>query len=283
MYINFAFFGTDEFAVTVLETLKSRGLTPALIVTTPDKPKGRKLILTPPPAKVWAESQSIKVLQPEKLKDEAFLKELGAAWDLFIVAAYGKIIPESVFTIPKYKTLNIHPSLLPILRGPSPVATAMLHDMRNTGVTIMQIDKEMDHGPIIAQKAEHIESWPERDALEKHFAIEGANLLADSLEQYMKGKLQPRPQDDAEASYCQFITKDMGLLDLNANTYDNWRKIQALHGWPGTYFFVEHSGKKIRVAVRKAAFADGSLTIETVVPGGKKEMPYADFLRGMTS
>jgi methionyl-tRNA formyltransferase len=281
MNITFAFFGTDEFAVNVLETLKSRGLVPALVVTTPDRPKGRKLIMTPPPVKLWAENEGIRILQPEKMKDPHFIQDLGATWDMFVVAAYGKIIPESIFTIPKHKTLNIHPSLLPEFRGPSPVATAILHDKRSTGITIMQIDKEMDHGPIVVQKPYHFDTWQNREELEKFFAIEGADLLADALPKYIAGDIQLEPQDDAEATYCSFITKDMGLIDLNDNAYDNWRKIQALHGWPGTYFFADHKGAKVRVSIRKAHYQDNALTIETVVPEGKQEMAYQDFLRGL--
>jgi methionyl-tRNA formyltransferase len=281
MSITFAFFGTDEFAVTVLETLKSRGLVPSLIVTAPDKPKGRKLILTPPPVKVYAESQNISLVQPEKLNDPIFTEKIQKEeWDLFVVAAYGKIIPESIFNLPKYKTLNIHPSLLPVLRGPSPVATAILKDMRDTGVTIIQIDKEMDHGPIVAQGTAHVDEWVERDVLEKRFAIEGANLLADILPEYMEYKLKIEPQDDTEATYCEMIEKSMGEINLADNPFDNWRKILALHGWPGTFFFHTHTGKKIRVAIRKASFAEGILTIEKVVPEAKKEMSYEDFLRG---
>jgi methionyl-tRNA formyltransferase len=280
--IHFAFFGTDEFAVSVLETLRTRNLIPSLIITTPDRPKGRKLTLTPPQVKVWAQNNHIEISQPEKLKDESFFNKIsGKDWDLFIVAAYGKLIPENIFNLPKHKTLNIHPSLLPILRGPSPVATAILNDIRNTGVTVMQIDKEMDHGAIISQKAMHIDTWPNRDELEKSLAIEGANLLADTLPNYLNGKLASEPQDDAKASYCRMITKDMGLTNLNDLPYDNWRKIQALHGWPGTFFYTEHTGKQIRVSIRKAHYQDNVLTIETVVPEGKKEMLYQDFLRGL--
>jgi methionyl-tRNA formyltransferase len=279
--MKFAFFGTDEFAVHVLETLKSRGLTPSIVISTPDKPQGRKLIITPSPSKVWAEKENITVLQPDKLNDKDFLEELGVDWDIFIVAAYGKIIPPFIFNLPRHTTLNIHPSLLPKLRGPSPVATAILHDLRDTGITIMNIDKEMDHGPIVAQKAHHVDEWPERETLETMFAIMGANLLADILPNYVNGKITPEPQDDTDASYCNVITKEMGLIDLNDRPYDNLRKIQALHGWPGTYFFVEHKGKKIRVSIKKAHYSENTLTIERVIPEGKNEMAYTDFLRGI--
>jgi methionyl-tRNA formyltransferase len=280
--MKFAFFGTDEFAVHVLETLKSCGLIPTLIISTPDKPKGRKLLLTPPPVKVWSVQQQIEVLQPEQLKDTSFIESLEQhEWDFFLVAAYGKIIPEHILNIPTRGTLNIHPSLLPLLRGPSPVATAILNDMKQTGVSLMRIDEKMDHGPIIAQQTLTITEWPERDELEKTCAIIGANLLADSINEYLSGTLVPQVQDDTHATYCHMITKDMGHIDLNDDVYTNWRKIQALHGWPGTWFFVQHGEKTIRVSIRKAHYRDNVLTIETIVPEGKKEMSYDDFLRGL--
>lgn len=280
--MKFAFFGTDEFAVHVLETLKTRGIIPSLVIATPDKPKGRKLILTPPPVKVWAEREQIELLQPEQLKDAVFIDTLQQyTWDFFLVAAYGKIIPELIINIPLHGTLNIHPSLLPLLRGPSPVATAILNDMKQTGVSLMKIDERMDHGPIIAQHILTITDWPERDELEKSCAIIGATLLADNIDNYLSGTLIPQSQDDTRATYCHMITKDMGHIDLSDDAYTNWRKIQALHGWPGTWFFVQHGEKTIRVSIRKAHYRDNVLTIETVVPEGKKEMSYPDFLRGI--
>ncbi|MEN9647385.1 MAG: hypothetical protein RLY57_189 [Candidatus Parcubacteria bacterium] len=280
--MKFAFFGTDEFAVHVLETLKTRGIIPSLVIATPDKPKGRKLILTPPPVKVWAQQQHIELLQPEQLKDAAFVEQLQQyEWDFFLVAAYGKIIPESIINIPAHGTLNIHPSLLPLLRGPSPVATAILSNTKQTGVSLMKIDEKMDHGPIIAQQTLAITDWPERDELEKDCAIIGATLLADNISNYLTGILVPKAQDDTRATYCHMITKDMGHIDLTNDPYTNWRKIQALHGWPGTWFFVQHNEKQIRVSIRKAHYQDNVLTIETVVPEGKKEMLYSDFLRGI--
>ena len=143
--IKIAFFGNSEFSLIVLKELKKNGIIPELIVATPDKPQGRKMILTPTPTKVWAEENSIEYVAPEKLKDESFLDKI-KNYNLFIVASYGKIIPNVLIDIPKYKVLNIHPSLLPKYRGPSPLQEQILNDEKHVGVSIMLIDDQVDHG-----------------------------------------------------------------------------------------------------------------------------------------
>ncbi len=164
--MKFAFFGTSEFSVYILDELKKHNIVPNLIVASPDKPKGRKLIITPPPTKIWAEKNNVPVYQPKTLrsvkKDGTSVKEPaknylnnflnGESWDFFLVASYGKIIPAEIFDIPEHKTLNIHPSLLPKYRGASPIQAQILNDEKNIGTTIMQIDEGMDTGSIIAQK-----------------------------------------------------------------------------------------------------------------------------------
>ncbi len=279
--ITFAFWGTDEFAVTVLSTLSRCGYVPNIVVTTPDKPQGRHMTMTPSPVKVWATDRNIKVLQPEKLKHPEFISQLKTFnLQLFIVASYGKIIPESVFDIPKYKTLNIHPSLLPLLRGPSPVATAILNDMKQTGVTIMQIDAQMDHGPILAQSKYAITEWPTRAELEEKLAVAGAKLLSDIIPKWIEGSVTPIIQNDSEATYTKFIEKEDAEINLNDNDYENFRKIQAYSGWPRAYTMMENEHRKSRVQITEARFNDGKLIIEKVIPEGKKEMSYDDFLRG---
>lgn len=280
--IKWAFFGTDEFAVTVLNTLSLKGLVPSLVITTPDAPKGRHLVLTPPPVKDWASERSIPIIQPEKLKDEELANKLSAlSFDLFIVASYGKIIPESIFNIPKHNTLNIHPSLLPKLRGASPVSTAILDDMKDTGVTVMQIDAGMDHGPIVAQQNYHVEEWVPRQELETTLATVGGMLLAKILPEYLNGKLVPVAQKDAEASYTKMVEKSDAEINLNDDAYLNFRKIMAYHTWPKAYTFFETANTKIRAQITEAKFENGELTIERIIPEGKKEMNYEDFKRGL--
>ena len=280
------FFGTPTFAVTILEELKKAGTMPTLIVTAPDKPQGRGLVLTPPPVKVWAQENNIKVIQPATLKEASAIAELlNEPWDIFIVAAYGKIIPENILELPKHKTLNVHPSLLPKFRGPSPIEAGILADDNDIGVSIMRLDKEMDHGPIVAQEKiglDKIGAWPiPAPPLEDISAHEGGALLAKIIPDWVAGKITEQAQDHARATYCKKISKADGLIDLTADPRTNYLKICAYSGWPGSYFFHEHNGKKIRVTIKKVAFQDNLLNIVTVIPEGKSEMPYSDFLRGM--
>lgn len=277
------FFGTSIFSVEVLEQLKVRGLIPDAIVTTVDKPSGRKLIMTPPPAKVWAIDNNVSVYQFEKLKDEAIevLKNLNA--DLFIVASYGKIIPQTILDLPKYGALNVHPSLLPQYRGASPLQTSILEDIKNIGVSIIKMDAEMDHGPIFAMKKVSVENWPVNILeLKKILATEGANILMDSLPQYLDGTLKLTEQDHSKATFTKKIVKSDGEINLESDPWKNYLKIQAFFGWPGTFFFTERHGKKIRVKINKASFdkENSKLIIERVTPEGGKEMNYEDFLRG---
>lgn len=281
--INFAFFGTDEFAVSALDAMVLKGFIPNLIVTTPDKPVGRHQILTPSPVKVWATERNIPILQPEKLKDSNFLSNLQTYNpDLFVVASYGKIIPREVFNLPKFKTLNIHPSLLPKYRGPAPIEQAILDDEKDTGVTIIEIDAQMDHGPIVGVEQYHVPHWTSKAELEKRLSTIGGNLIAKVIPDWVSGKIVATPQDETLATYTKMIEKSDAEINLNNDAYTNYRKVVAYHPWPGAYFFKEKDDLKIRVKITKASFnhETNTLEIESVVPEGKKEMPYDDFLRG---
>jgi len=283
--LKIAFFGTPEFAADILEELKRAHITPDIIITAPDAPRGRNLVLTPPEAKVWAEANDIGVLQPQTLRlhkgaDEARDILYNSEWDLFLVASYGRILPQELLDIPKHGTLNVHPSLLPLYRGPSPIRSAMLDDHKDAvGVSIMRLDAGVDTGDIVAQGRVQIDEWPQATILEKLLAHEGGELLAEVIPLWLNGEITPEPQDHAKATHSKKLTKEMGELDLSADAYQNFLKIQALHGWPGTYFFTERAGTRIRVKITEASFEDGVLTIEKVIPEGKKEMAYADFLR----
>ena len=276
------FFGTSIFSVEVLEQFKARGLIFDAIVTTIDKPQGRKLIMTPPPAKIWAAENNVKVYQFEKLKDSVDeLKNLNP--DLFIVASYGKIIPQSILDLPKKGALNIHPSILPEYRGASPLQTCILDDSKNIGVTIIKMDAEMDHGPIVAMKKVEIPNWPVNVLeLKKILGKEGADILIANLEGYLDGSLKLAEQDHSKATFTKKITKADGEIDINGDQWKNYLKAQAFFGWPGTFFFTERHGKKIRVKINSASFdkENNKMIIEKVTPEGGKEMAYADFLRG---
>lgn len=274
MKVSFAFFGTSAFSVIILEELKLAGLLPALIVTMPDSPQGRHLVLTPPPVKIWADENKVEYIQPASLKD----LKLDQSFDLFMVASYGKIIPQNILDIPAHGTLNVHPSLLPRLRGPSPIAGAILNESK-TGVTIMKLDAEMDHGPIVAQTEVPMAEWPpyEHD-LEETLAHEGGNLLAEVMPRYIDGTLKPVEQDHAKATYTQkFLKADMAI-DMSADAQDNLKKIHAFA--PHAYTFFPHGDTKIRVIIKRARIENGALILERVVPEGRKEMSWDDFKRG---
>jgi len=270
--LNLIFFGTDLFAVKVLEELEANGVLPKLIVTTPDRPKGRKLLMTPPEVKLWADTHEVKSIQPEKLND--FNEEA----DIFLVASYGKIIPKSILDSNPHKFWNIHPSLLPKLRGSSPIETAILEE-DGTGVTIMEMDEKMDHGPILAQEKYNGE-WPSNALAARHeLALLGTKLFLKAIEE----KPEPKEQDHKEATYTKKIEKKDALIDLDDDAKTNYRKFLAYFVWPRAFFFVEHNNRKIRVVITEATLENGEFKILKVIPEGKKEMDFESFKRGLIS
>ncbi len=288
-HLRIAYFGTPAFSVAILEELAKAGIAPSIIVTTPDAPQGRGLVLTPPETKVWAEEHDIEVLQPVTLRltaTEDVARDIlyNSEWDLFIVASYGKILPKELLAIPRHGTLNVHPSLLPKYRGASPIRSAILEDAQDaTGVTIMLLDEGMDSGPIIAQARVTPEEWPPHaEIFEQLLAKEGGELLAEVIPLWVKGEITPEAQDANQATFSKKIEKEMGHLDLQNDAYQNFLKIRALEGWPGTFFFVEKQGVQTRIKITDATFTNGTLSILSVIPEGKKEMLYEDFLRTYT-
>lgn len=275
----FVFFGTPRFSVKVLDALEMHGLLPALVITAPDKPRGRGMSLSPSAVKEWAVSRGIDVFEPTTLKDEQFVADLtNTDWDLFVIAAYNKLIPKNVLDIPRRGSLNVHPSLLPKFRGPSPALTAILEDERSTGVTIMQMNEKMDEGPIIAQAKVELEedAWPlsGRD-FEDLLATEGGVLLAETMPLWIAGEITPEAQDSGRATYTRKFTDDDARIDLSGDARQNFLKIRAFDHGPRAYFTTP-LGK--RVIITDAQYVDGAIEILKVIPEGKKEMPYKDFL-----
>jgi methionyl-tRNA formyltransferase len=284
---NFAFFGTDEFSVKTLEALATRGVRPRLIVSTPDKPQGRKLILTPPATKVWAEQQGIPVIQPARLKpviDDLAnpLYDTLAPFDFFLVASYGKIMPEALISLPAHKSINIHPSLLPQYRGPAPIQAPILNGDEETGVTIMLMDKEMDHGPVLAQSKLSLAGRPWCfEELRHELAEQGAKLFTEMIDDWLGGKIKPQEQNHDQATYTQKITKIDTEINLSDNPVTNFCKIRAFTPKPGAYFFVEKNNKPLRIVIKKAHLENGELLLDRVVPEGRAEMSWSDFKRNL--
>lgn len=281
---RFVYFGTPEFAAAILDELEKSGFYPALIVTAPDRPKGRGLVMTPSPVKRWANDRSIPVLTPEKIRgNEEFLTEIKKiAADCFIVAAYGKILPKELLDIPPRGTVNVHPSLLPKFRGPSPIESFILSDEPRTGVSIMILDDEVDHGPIIAQRERVMtKNCPKGSFLTDDLAHFGGALLAEVLPAWAKGTISANPQDHARATFTKKITKEDGHINLAGDPALNMKKMRAFDEWPGVFTFIKKDGKDVRIKIRDAKIADGIFTPTRVIPEGKNEMAWEDFLRGI--
>ncbi len=276
------FFGSSEFYVGVLNALTAHEMTPALIITTPPKPKGRGLAVAPTSVAHWAKEHGIDAIAPAKL-DANIVDELkNTDWNVFLVASYGKIIPQAVLDIPKKGTLNVHPSLLPKFRGASPIRSAILADEKKTGVSIMLVDADVDHGPIVAQASVELHDWPLASrVLSALLAKEGGGLLAEAIPLWVKGEIIPEPQAHDAATYTKKFEKEDARLDLSGDPHANLLKIRAFDGDPIAYFLTKRNGRDIRVKVTAAREEDGKLIIERVIPEGKKEMDYEDFLRGV--
>ena len=278
--IKYAFFGSSQFSIYVLDELEKAGFIPAVVVTTPDKPKGRKLVMTPTAVKEWANKRNLPVIDAGKLDDDFATQLKAYNCDVFVVASYGKIIPQRVLDIAPKQTLNVHPSLLPKYRGASPLQSAILDDDKNTGVTIMRINEKMDEGPIVIQKETPVSEWPPYEIFEEDMGRVGGKLLAEVLPDWIAGKIKEQEQNHAGATYTRKIVKEDGLIDTSdsARVYENFRKIQAYHQWPQAYFFHEKDGQKIRVKITDALYKDGQLKIEKVIPENDKEMTYESFV-----
>ena len=264
MKTKIIFVGTPDFAVTILQRLFKKGYEPILVITAPDKPVGRKNIITAPPVKSLAKRHGIPVEQPFRIIDiKDKLKDL--APDLMIVAAYGYIIPKEVFEIPKRGTINVHPSLLPKFRGPSPIQTAIMEGELNCGVTIIKIDEEIDHGPIIAKKAIEMPNKIYYKDLEMKLAELGANLLIETMPKWMKKEIEASPQDDLVASFTKIIKKEEGKINWTGQKASEIeRKIRALQPWPSTYTYWEKDKERILVKILQA---EPTSLEETKTPG----------------
>lgn len=232
--IRFVFFGTPEFSTIILENLIAAGYMPAAVVTNPDEPAGRKHILTAPAVKMSAFKFNIPVLQPQKFRGNLeFLEKFkNLKSELAIVAAYGKILPKEVLDIPSRGFINVHPSLLPKYRGASPIQYAILNDDKKTGVTIMKIDEEMDHGPILANSLWPIAYGDTYKSLSEKLAELGTEILIKTIPDYISGKIKPVEQDHSQATYTKIIKKEDGKIDWSKSAAETERMARAYYPWP---------------------------------------------------
>ncbi len=276
-----AFFGTPELTTTLLDTLTEAGMTPVVVVTGEDKPIGRKQIITPTPAKVWALEHTIPVLQPPKL-DVDFLqtfKDLNI--DLSVVVAYGKIMPEELINAPRLGTINLHYSLLPKYRGASPVETAILEGETVTGIAIQHMRHKLDSGPIINSLAVLI--LPDETAPELRTRLNdlARPILIDAIQKLIDTTATFTEQNHEQATFSKKISKEDGLVDLTLDPVRNYQKYRAYFGWPGTYFFIERDGKQMRVIIKDAEFTDNQFIIKKVLPEGRTLMDFEVFQKSL--
>lgn len=275
--LNFAFFGTPEFSVTILEELTSKNYLPSLIVTAQDKKVGRKQVLTPSPVKVWAQKHNIEVLQSNNTQEVLErLKENNI--NLNIVAAYGYILKKDIIDFPEHGTLNVHTSLLPKYRGACPIESALLHGDTTTGSTIMLMDEKMDHGPIVSQETLEIQEDDDQISLFEKLGVHGGHLLAETIEAWVLGDIQEQVQDHTQASYCYKITKADGDVTDDSDE-KRYLKYKAYKRWPGIFYFDE--GKRVKIT--EAQYVDEVFEIQKVIPEGKNGMEYQQYLNTKNS
>lgn len=271
--LNYIFLGTPDVASKTLDILKENDYLPSFIITSPDKPQGRKMIMTPPPVKTWAKENDIPYLQPEKI-DREFIERLRAFnFEIAIVVAYGKILPEDFIKLSKLGTINIHYSLLPKYRGASPVEAALLNGDEETGISIQQMEFKLDSGPILREEKIKIDINDTKDTLREKLIKIGGYLLCKILPDIIDKKTEGKLQNENDATFCKKIKKEHGEIDPNGNAMENWNKYRAYYGWPGVYFFKD--GKRIKIT--KARYENDSFIIERVIPEGKKEIDYSLF------
>jgi len=297
------FMGTPEFGAAILERLIEANYKPVLVVTTPDKPVGRKQIITPPPVKVLAEKQGVDVIQPEQIQNsKSKIQNLNP--DLIVLAAYREILPEEILSIPKYGCLNVHPSLLPKYRGPTPIQFTILNGEKKTGVTIILMDKEIDHGPILAQREWEIPN-PKitHSQLSKELAEVAAKLLIETIPKWLKGEIKPKTQDESQVTYTKTLTREDGKVDWAQSAENIERQIRGFQTWPGTFALLDSKKLKILEAeileqTKAGPFGlpgktflapNDKITVQTgkdyliitkLQLEGKKPMTSEEFLRG---
>ena len=296
--MNIVFMGTPDFAVPSLRALAECGKhTVKAVYTQPDKPVGRKKILTPPDVKVCAAEYGFEVRQPDTLKGEdqaRMMSEL--APDVIVVIAYGKILPESILNIPKYGCINIHGSLLPKYRGAAPIQRAVIDGEKTTGVTSMLMDKGLDTGDMLLSRSTEILPDETAGELFDRLSLMGADVLLETLEKIENGETSPVKQDDSKSNYASMLTKEECVIDWNLSAQAVHNKIRGMNPWP--IAVTMYKGKKLKIYKTKIsdksgepcrvlsvkppiiACGQGAVELIDVQLEGKNKMSAEDFFRG---
>lgn len=295
------FMGTPDFAVGTLEEIIKAGHEVVLVVTQPDKPKGRKGELCPPPVKECALAHNIPVFQPDRIRKPENIQEfVKTEADMVVVAAFGQILPKEVLEHPKYACINVHASLLPKYRGAAPIQWSVINGDAETGVTIMKMDEGLDTGDIITQEIVPIEKDETGGSLFDKLAVVGAKLCVSTMELIEKGEAVCIPQDSDKATHVGMISKEFGTIDFSKPAHEIECLIRGLNPWPSAFTKLHHKTFKIWKAsvleettkeepgtivdVTKNAIivqtGNGLLSLEEVQIEGKKRMDTGSFLRG---
>jgi methionyl-tRNA formyltransferase len=304
--LNILFMGTPEFAIPSLRVLVEEGYRVVAVITQPDRPKGRKKILTPPPIKVEAARHHIPVYQPERMRDPEVTEVIRAYEpDLIVTAAYGQILPRSVLAIPRLGCINVHGSLLPLYRGGAPIQYAIMNGETVTGVTIMYMAEGLDTGDMISKVEVPIEDSDDAGTLFEKLSIAGANLLRSTLPDLIEGRSIATPQIDRDATYARVISRDNERIDWSNSRLAVFNHVRALRPWPGAYTIWNNEVLKIWSCLKPAidvdniakhnkqqpgtvigvsaagidvATGEGAITITEVQPAGKTRMPVSQFV-----
>lgn len=303
--IRVLFMGTSSFAQTILRGLLAEKYNVVSVITQPDKKVGRKQELKPSPIKLEAQGFKVPVYQPDKLDSDAVSEIKKIRPDIIIVAAYGKIIPREILKIPGFGCVNVHASLLPRYRGPSPIQNALLNGETETGVTLMLMDEGIDTGDIISRKKVPIKPHDDAETLHDYLGLIGSKLLTETLPVWIKRGIEPEKQDDSQAILCQLIERQDGHVQWNKTAQEIFNMYRALKPWPGIYGFWKRNGSTLRIKLIRVSLSNkmpsedyrlgeiyqsggsvaiktgfGSILIDEVQMEGKESAPINEFLRG---
>lgn len=301
---SIVFMGTPDFSAPILDMLVKEGYDVRAVVTQPDRPVGRKKILTPPPVKVEALKHGIEVLQPEKLtgsEEEQRLVELQP--ELIVTAAFGQLLPESVLNLPRLGCINVHASLLPEYRGGAPIHQAVMDGKSHTGVTIMYMVKRLDAGDIISQVEVAIEDTDNTGTLFDKLSVAGRELLKETLPSIIEESNSRTPQDESQVSYARNISREQERINWTQSATVVWNQVRGLNPWPGAY--TTFDGQTVKVWNAQPVEGNASaqpgeiirhdkefvvqtgngeaLSILEIQPAGKKKLSIDEFLRGVGS
>lgn len=286
--IKIVFFGTPQLVVPVTEALhKTNGVKLLACITQPDRPVGRKKIMTPSPVKIWAGKNKIPVLTPTAFDKEFYdeLLSISPKFDLIILAAYGLILPRKMLALPKKGCLCLHPSLLPQYRGASPVQATLMNGDQETGLTIFKMDEKMDHGPIVSQFKERVQPDETAEALYARLFQLGAEVLTTMLPAYFEGRIKLRRQDDDQATYTKILTRNDGRINWHKAPEEIERFIRAMTPWPGAWTEVEleQAGQRPlqkRMKILSARLEQDKLLLDQVQLEGKTPTAWKELQKG---